>query len=267
MKHLDCNCASQLLMRQHAARGVSDEPICWINSVTPNCACSAVSRCAPRGALAARAPSEPRRTREESFCVHPRRRSSVPHHTQMLSCALAASAAASAFIAHPQPPVQARRASIATMLEVEPAEIAGILGITSAALLGLRFVPGSPFYEADDETDADSDSARIAGLEDRIRQARASQAQTYREVGAGGTEDTSDEAQLRRQRVLARAQGMLDGAREAVQEGLDEALLNQDYDTAEEYLQMLEKMRPLPTGIVPTSDGADFKRWLDDKSL
>ena len=35
MKHLDCNCASQLLMRQHAARGVSDEPICWINSVGP----------------------------------------------------------------------------------------------------------------------------------------------------------------------------------------------------------------------------------------
>ena len=141
----------------------------------------------------------------------------------MLSCALAASAAASAFVAHPQLPVQVRRTSVATMLEADPAEIAGALGITSAALLGLRFVPGSPFYDASNETDADSDSARIAGLEDRIRQARASQAQTYREVGIGGTEDTSDEAQLRRQRVLARAQGMLDGARAAVQEGLDEA--------------------------------------------
>ena len=138
----------------------------------------------------------------------------------------------------------------------------------AALLLGLRFAPGSPFNEAEEDVDADSDSLRIAGLEERIQQARSSSALTYREVSSRGVEASDDdEAQQRRATVLARAQTMLDGAREAVQEGLDEAIRNKDYEAAEEYLEVLEKLRPLPSGIVPTNELVDYKRWLDEKSL
>ena len=105
----------------------------------------------------------------------------------------------------------------------------------------------------------------MASLQDRIQNARASNALTFREVEPGAS--NSDDAQVRRQRVIERAQGMLDGAREAVQEGLEDAIRNEDYDAIEEYLEVLEKLKPLPTGIVPTNDEPDYKRYLDPKSL
>ena len=75
------------------------------------------------------------------------------------------------------------------MLEVpEAALVIGAVGI--AAVL----VPGSPF--AADDAPAEED--RMASLQDRIRNARASNALTFREVEPGAS--NSDDAQVRRQK-------------------------------------------------------------------
>ena len=122
---------------------------------------------------------------------------------------------------------------------------------------------------ADDSAEEEVDSAtRIAALQSRIQTARTSSAITYREVEVDPT-TTADagpadpDALKRREEVLSRAQEMLDGARLALQDGLDEAVRNQDYDTAEEYLEMLEKMKPLPPGIDYASPPPGYKRWLE----
>ena len=137
------------------------------------------------------------------------------------------------------------------------------------AAVGLAVVAGAAVALSGltDNGAEDDESARIAGLQSRLQDARASTAMTYREVDRGSDTDVKlddAEAEQRREQVLARAQEMLDGARVALQEGLDEAVRSQDYDTAEEYLEMLEKLKPLPPGIVPTSPPTPgYKRWLD----
>jgi len=116
------------------------------------------------------------------------------------------------------------------------------------------------------EEKVEADVANLADLQSRLTDARASGALTYREVEVeGASVEDDDEVLQRRKQVRARAEAMLDRTREALQEGLDEAVLNQDQETAEEYMEMLQKLEPLPSGIVPTTTEPDYKRWLDEK--
>ena len=138
-----------------------------------------------------------------------------------------------------------------------------LAGAAAGALLGIGLT--RPWEDA---TGAEADESAARGLlEDRINAARSSTALTYRESDEPRMPNMSGEALERRANVLSRAQGMLDGARQTVQEALDEAVFNKDYEAAEEYVELLEKMRPLPQGIVPTSVEADYKRWVDPEAL
>ena len=175
--------------------------------------------------------------------------------TTTTCCALASS-----FLATRPNAVTLMRPRVAdvVMLDV-PMTVA--LGTAAVGVAALGFGLSSQDNDSDSgETDS---ATRIAELQNRIRDARTSTAVTYRERPDVDNPEPAPEAQLRRERVLLRAQSMLDEARQAVQEGLDEAILNEDYDTAEDCLIMLEKMKPLPTGIDLTTESADYKRWLD----
>ena len=177
----------------------------------------------------------------------------------LLSVFAASTAFASRAALHVSLPV-VQRSTTSTMLDLDNVPVLGI-GLLGVGTLGLLVASG-----AFNDDDAAENAARVADLQDRIQTARTTAAQTYREIERS-EEALPEEARARRERVRARAQEMLDGARQAVQEGLDEALATEDYDAAEEFVQMLEKLRPLPTGIVPTSEEADYKRWIDPKSL
>ena len=108
-------------------------------------------------------------------------------------------------------------------------------------------------------------------IQDRIRQASATGATAYREIQSPPAEALSPEAeaerQERRRAVEARAYAMIDTMRSDAQSGLDEAMRDNDEETAAEYQELLDQLSPLPPGIVPTSKPADYKRWIDPNSL
>lgn len=132
----------------------------------------------------------------------------------------------------PRSPSSSCRAGEPLAIDAPVAGVAVFVGAATA--FGLQQSSSSP-----ENVDAD---ARMAGLQSRLDDARSSTATTYREVtpsdvlGEQLDFHVLGEQQQRRARVLARAQEMLDGARETVQQGLDEAIAAKDYESAEEYI-------------------------------
>jgi hypothetical protein len=122
-----------------------------------------------------------------------------------------------------------------------------------------------------DQEGASTDASEVPiGLEERLRDAAATRAQTYREVsdsGGGTSSEVTPEQAERRKAVLARANAMLDEVRADAELGIEEAQLNGDADQEFKYRELLDELNPLPPGIVPTSKAADFQRWIDPNSL
>jgi hypothetical protein len=115
------------------------------------------------------------------------------------------------------------------------------------------------------------------GIQDLIEQASSSDALTYREareplpVEAAQRADSPEEMLAREQRrrtVLARTQQMLTIARENVEEELVEATKDGDSENIAHCNALLEKLAPLPDGVVIDANiPPDYKRWLDDGRL
>ena len=149
------------------------------------------------------------------------------------------------------------------------------LAMLDAPVMAVGFVAigvaagiGAVVLGADESDEASSDDVRLADLQSRLMDARSSNALTYKEVDVDTAAVADDDEALQRQRLVReRAQSMLDGARAAIKEGLDEAVLNKDVEAAEEYLEMLQKLEPLPGGIQANGLKPDYKVWLDEKWL
>ena len=60
---------------------------------------------------------------------------------------------------------------------------------------------------------------------------------------------------------------MLGEVQQRLEEGLEEAIVNNDNEAAAEYQEELQRLRPLPETVAPVSGNADYKRWIDPNSL
>ena len=63
------------------------------------------------------------------------------------------------------------------------------------------------------------------------------------------------------------SRAMLDEVSERLEDGLQEALLNEDAEIAAEYQEELSRLRPLPGNVARVSEEPDYKRWMDPNSL
>ncbi|KAL1511040.1 hypothetical protein AB1Y20_005865 [Prymnesium parvum] len=156
---------------------------------------------------------------------------------------------------HSRPPT----APVAMLL---PADAVGMSAAVAA--LALLFRRGSAPVTDENEQ-----------IRRRIELARSSRAPAYRSV-APATEPTPDrrltpeeevERAERRQRAQELTRRMLDDVRERLEAGLEEALLNEDDETASEYKEELQRLQPLPEDVSLLNEEADFKRWIDPSSL
>lgn len=121
--------------------------------------------------------------------------------------------------------------------------------------------------------DANVDGTGISGpLQDRIRSRASTAAPTYRQVDAvepsALTEEAEEETRQRKERERRMARAMLREVQEDYEEALEAALMNDDYEAADEYKALLREIAmPLPPTVVQTSDKPDFKKWLDPDTL
>lgn len=107
-------------------------------------------------------------------------------------------------------------------------------------------------------------------LLDRIQRARSTSAPAYQEVTQPVRQlspEEEDARQERRQRELALSRAMLDEVSERLEDGLQEALLNDDDEMIAEYREELGRLRPLPGNVALVGEEADYKRWIDPENL
>ena len=139
------------------------------------------------------------------------------------------------------------------MIDVHPTQVLlGLAAIGAAIGAGMRLQPAS------------------SSVQDLLDEKSAGTDLTYRQASSAATADLdlSPEAVERRRDRRRRIEQMLGVARENVQEGLDEAIQDGDTEGVKEYSAMLAQLEPLPDDIsLSTSSEADYRRWLDDKSL
>jgi hypothetical protein len=160
-----------------------------------------------------------------------------------------------------------------------PVALFGAFG-ASSAINGVRSaVDGMRGLRGDDDSDGSEGITPTSGIvgdanvfQTRLRDATNSAAPTYRQVELPPTpqDETPEAAAKRHERqaaLRAGAAAMLDDVRAAAEARLEDARRTGDDESVAECLRELQKLQPLPPGIVQTSKEPDYQRWIDPNSL